>query len=145
MKRLLIALVLLLALIVPVHAASVRPSRAFAEMVILGADRGPDGTWIVRAKQRYDYFVMARGQFDFIEQWWLGMYQSAAIPMNCYLPELADIHENGVYIWNRPGWKGITWLVPNHCVLHIQMVTETPKGARRLVTDSLSILVLPAE
>jgi hypothetical protein len=144
MKRIVCVLCILFVLCIPASAMPPRPVADFAEMVIVGAEIAPDGTWIVHANHTYDYYIMATGQFDFIEQWWLGMYHSRPTPRNCYLPVLASSHANGVYIWDRPGWKGITWFVPNTCRLDIQMVTETPFGVKRVVTDQLNIIVLPA-
>jgi hypothetical protein len=141
MKRIVCVLCILFVLCTPASAMPPRPVADFAEMVIVGAEIAPDGTWVVHANRFYDYYIMASGQFDRIDQHWEGEYSVRSLWLNYYEPRQATYRSGSTYIWDRQGWKGVKWFVPNRCTLTISMVS----GENRVKSDVLHVLVLPAE
>ena len=135
MKRLLIALVLLFALAVP--ASAQEPS---AELVFFGATRTPFGTWIVHARQPYDYAVIAYGDFERIDKYWHGLFSPRDSHMATYDKSDGQPIACETWLWERYGIFATTWSLPTFCTLKLY---ATHNGESRLVHVA-HVIVLPA-
>lgn len=138
MKKLLLVLCILCLLAAPVSAGRLQASRDFAEMVIPGATLTPRGIWTIRAGQSYDYFIMARGDFDYLIQRYDHQYSQFPCWRDTYYPSRATWRADGVYVWQR---HAITWLYPVRCYFSLWAV----KGETRTVVDIFTLWVLPSE
>jgi len=136
MKRFICVLCLVLVLAIPASAhPAYRPTKDFAEMVILDAEYHGT-TWVARTNRLYAYRVTARGFFDSIECWWTPRDSLVPDILCNYSLDYASVRDD-FYTW----YGRIGWLDATICRLTIMMHI----GTRRTPSDHVTILVLPSK